>query len=181
MISLILFHIPKQIAWANQVWPHSLTADKSHFVIPMLLVQLNSETNIATFAFVTMVSKEMEMFLEMTSHAKISMNANAICTTAVLMHTVITPLALMIVFVLMDSMEMACPVRMLMSAKVICTVAVFMHSAKTPLVRMVVLVSKDFMGMACPVRMSMSAKTICIIAVLMHSAITLLAPMIVLV
>ena len=65
----------------------------------MLLVQLNSETNIATFVFVTMALKEMGLFLEITSHARILMNAEAICTTAVLMHAVLTPLALMIVLV----------------------------------------------------------------------------------
>ena len=76
-----------------------MTADKSHFVIPMPLVQLNSETSIATFVFVTMASKEMDPFLEMTSHARILMNAKAICITAVLMHTVITLLALSLIHI----------------------------------------------------------------------------------
>ena len=160
MISLILFHLPKQIAGTNQAWPHSLTADKSHSVIPMLPVQLNSKTNIATFVFVTMASKEMVLFLEMTSHVRILMSAKAICTIAVFMHTAITPLAPIFVLVLMDSMEMACLVEMLMSAKVICTIAVFMHTALTPWVLMIVLVLMDSMEMACPVRMLMSAKVI---------------------
>ena len=159
-MSLILFHLPKQISWTNQAWPHSLTADKSHSVIPMPPVQLNSKANIATFVFATMASKEMVRFPEKTSHVRTLMSAKAICTIAVFMHAAITPLAPIFVLVLVDSMEMACLVEMLMSAKVICTIAVFMHTAITPWVLMIVLVLKDSMGMACPVRMLMSAKVI---------------------
>ena len=136
----------------------------------MLLVQLNSETNIATFVFVTVALKETDLFLEITSHVRILMNAKAICTIVVFMHTVLTPLALMIVLVLMDSMEMACLVRMLMNARLICKIAVLMHFAIIPLAPITVLASQDSKEMDCHAMTSMSVKRIHTTAMGMRSA-----------
>ena len=86
------------------------------------------------------------------------MSVKAICTIAVFMHSAVTPLALMIVVVSQDFMEMEYHVKILMSAKVICTTAVFMQTAITLSVLTIVLVFKDSMEMGCRVRMLMSAK-----------------------
>ena len=110
------------------------------------------------------------------------MNANwSIRTTAVLLHTALTPLALIIALVMKDFMEMACYVRILMSAKSICTTAVFKHSAITLLALLIALVLKDFLEMVAHVRILMSAKTMLTIAIYMHSVITVLALIIALV
>ena len=149
-----------------------MTADRCDSAMPMPHVQLNLEADIATSVFVTMASKEMDLF-----HVKILMSAETMCTIAVFMHAAITLLVPMIVLASKDSMEMASHVRILMSAKTISTIAVFMHSAITLLVPMNVLASKDSMEMESHVRMLMNAKVICTIAVFMHSATTLSATM----
>lgn len=72
----------------------------------IILVQLNSEAQFATFLFATMASKEVDLYLEMTSRVGILMSAQAMCTTAILMRSAKTLLAPMNVFVAQDSKEM---------------------------------------------------------------------------
>ena len=84
------------------------------------------------------------------------MSAKAICTIAVFMHSAVTPLALTIVIVSQDFMEMAYHVKILMNAKVICIIAVFMQTAIILSVLMIVLVFKDSLEMASRVRILMS-------------------------
>lgn len=78
-----------------QVLPRQSTADRCHFVTPTQPVQLNSaETKIVTVVFVTLVLKEMVLFMQIARHVWILMSAKTICTI-VFMHSAITPLALM--------------------------------------------------------------------------------------
>jgi len=61
---MLIFHLPKQMKRAKEVWAQLLTAHRSPFVMPMLPAQLTQETRNVTFVFVTMALKAMALFAE---------------------------------------------------------------------------------------------------------------------
>ena len=73
---------------------------------PVISVQLNLQAQIATFLLATMASKEVDLYLEMTSRVRILMSVQAMCTTAILMRSAKTLLAPMNVIVAQGSKEM---------------------------------------------------------------------------
>ena len=48
----------------KEVWAQLSTANRGHFVMPMLSAQLTQETRNVTFVFVTMALKAMALFAE---------------------------------------------------------------------------------------------------------------------